>query len=42
MLAGLEPVGPGVCEARRWIAAMGGEPAGKPVYVLAGVGVKSP
>jgi O-methyltransferase involved in polyketide biosynthesis len=41
MLAGLEPVGPGVCEARRWIAGTGGEPAGKPVYVLAGVGVKS-
>jgi O-methyltransferase involved in polyketide biosynthesis len=41
MLAGLEPVGPGVCEARRWIAGTGGEPAGKPVYALAGVGVKS-
>ena len=40
MLAGLEPVGPGVCEARRWIAGTGGEPAGKPVYPLAGVGVK--
>ena len=37
MLAGLEPVGPGVCEARRWIAGTGGEP----VYALAGVGVKS-
>jgi O-methyltransferase involved in polyketide biosynthesis len=41
MLAGLEPVGPGVCEARRWIAGTGGEPAGKPVYALAGVAVKS-
>jgi O-methyltransferase involved in polyketide biosynthesis len=41
MLAGLEPVGPGVCEARRWIAGTGGEPAGKPVYALAGVGMKS-
>jgi hypothetical protein len=41
MLAGLEPVGAGVCEARRWIAGAGGEPTGKPVYALAGVGVKS-
>ena len=41
MLGGLEPVGPGVCEARRWIAGTGGEPAGKPVYALAGVAVKS-
>ena len=41
MLAGLEPVGPGVCEARRWIAGTGGEPVGKPVYALAGVAVKS-
>ena len=41
MLAGLEPVGPGVCEARRWIAGTGGVPAGKPVYALAAVGVKS-
>jgi hypothetical protein len=40
MLAGLEPVGPGVCEVRRWIAGTGGEPAGKPVYALAGVGIK--
>ncbi len=42
MLAGLEPVGPGVCEVRRWMAGTGGEPAGKPVYALAAVGVKSP
>jgi hypothetical protein len=41
ILTGLEPVGPGVCEARRWIAGSGGEPAGEPVYALAGVGVKS-
>ena len=41
MLAGLEPVEPGVCEARRWIAGTGGEPAGTPVYALAGVAVKS-
>jgi len=41
MLAGLEPIGPGVCEARRWIAGTGGEPVGKPVYALAGVAVKS-
>jgi O-methyltransferase involved in polyketide biosynthesis len=41
MLAGLDPVGPGVCEARRWTAGTGGEPVGKPVYALAGVGVKS-
>ena len=41
MLAGLEPAGPGVCEVRRWIAGTGGEPAGKPVYALAAVGVKS-
>jgi O-methyltransferase involved in polyketide biosynthesis len=41
MLAGLEPVGPGVCEVRRWVAGTGGEPEGKPVYALAAVGVKS-
>ena len=41
MLAGLEPVEPGVSEARRWMAGTGGEPTGKPVYALAGVGVKS-
>ena len=41
MLAGLEPVGPGVCEARGWIAGTGGEPAERPVYALAGVAVKS-
>jgi O-methyltransferase involved in polyketide biosynthesis len=41
MLGRLEPVEPGVCEARRWIAGTGGEPAGKPVYAMAAVGVKS-
>jgi hypothetical protein len=41
MLAGLQPVGPGVCEVRRWIAGTGGEPAGEPAYVLTAVGVKS-
>jgi hypothetical protein len=41
MLTGLEPVGPGVCEARSWIAGIGGEPAEEPVYALAGVAVKS-
>jgi hypothetical protein len=41
MLTGLAPVGPGVCEASGWIAGTGGEPTGKPAYVLAGVGVKS-
>jgi len=40
MLAGLEPVGPGVCEVRRWTAGTGGEPAGRPVYALGAVGVK--
>jgi O-methyltransferase involved in polyketide biosynthesis len=40
MLAGLELVRPGVCEAHRWMAGTGGEPAGKPVYALAAVGVK--
>jgi hypothetical protein len=41
MLTGLDPVGPEVCEASGWIAGSGGEPTGKPAYVLAGVGVKS-
>jgi O-methyltransferase involved in polyketide biosynthesis len=41
VLGGLEPVGPGVCEVRRWIAGTGGEPAGKPVYALAAVGIKT-
>jgi len=41
MLAGLEPVEPGVCEVHRWVAGTGGEPAGKPVYALAAVGVKT-
>ena len=41
MLGELEPVAPGVCEARGWVAGTGGEPAGSPVYALAAVGVKS-
>jgi len=41
MLGELEPVAPGVCEARNWMAGTGGEPAGSPVYALAAVGVKS-
>jgi hypothetical protein len=41
MLAGLEPVAPGVCEVRRWMTGTGGEPEGRPVYALAAVGVKS-
>jgi hypothetical protein len=40
MLTGLEPVGPGVCEVHRWMDGTGGEPTGKPVYVLAAVGIK--
>jgi O-methyltransferase involved in polyketide biosynthesis len=39
MLAGLEPVAPGVCEVHRWMAGTGGEPAGRPVYPLAAVGI---
>jgi O-methyltransferase involved in polyketide biosynthesis len=41
VLGGLEPVGPGVCEAHRWLAGTGGVPAEKPVYALAAVGIKS-
>ena len=41
MLGDLELVAPGVCEARSWVAGTGGEPAGRPVYALAAVGVKS-
>ena len=41
ILGGLEPVFPGVCEAHRWMAGMGGEPAEKPVYALAAVGIKT-
>jgi O-methyltransferase involved in polyketide biosynthesis len=39
-LGGLEPVAPGVCEARRWIAGTGGVPSGARAYALAGVAVK--
>lgn len=41
MLAGLEPVAPGVSEARRWVAGTGGEPSGTPVYPLVAVAIKS-
>jgi S-adenosyl methyltransferase len=41
MLAGLEPVAPGVCEASGWIAGTGGEPSGTPAYPLVAVGIKS-
>jgi O-methyltransferase involved in polyketide biosynthesis len=41
MLGELEPVAPGVCEARGWVAGTGGEPTGTPVYTLAAVGLKS-
>lgn len=40
-VGGLEPVAPGVCEARRWIAGIGGVPSGTPAYALAAVAVKS-
>jgi len=41
MLGDLEPVAPGVCEARSWMAGTGGEPTGRPVYTLAAAGIKS-
>jgi hypothetical protein len=41
MLGGLEPVAPGACEARDWVAGTGGEPSGAPAYTLAAVGVES-
>jgi O-methyltransferase involved in polyketide biosynthesis len=40
-LGGLDPVAPGVCEARRWITGTGGVPSGRPAYALAGVAIKS-
>ena len=40
-LGGLEPVAPGVCEARRWIAGTGGVPSGTAAYALAAAAVKS-
>jgi O-methyltransferase involved in polyketide biosynthesis len=40
-LAGMEIVPPGVCEAGRWIAGIGGVPAGRPVYSLAAAAVKT-
>jgi len=41
MLGGLEPVAPGVCESRRWIAGTGGTPSEKPAYPLVAVAIKS-
>lgn len=41
MLGGLEPVAPGVAEARRWMTGTSGEPPETPVYPLVVVGVKS-
>ena len=40
-LAGLEIERPGVCEAGRWVAGIGGVPAGRPVYPLAAAAVKT-
>jgi len=40
MLGGLEPVAPGVSEARGWIAGTGGEPPATPVYPLVAVATK--
>jgi S-adenosyl methyltransferase len=40
MLGGLEPIRPGVCEGRRWIAGTGGEPSGKLAYPLVGAAIK--
>ena len=40
ILGGLEPVAPGVSEARQWITGTGGEPPGTPVYPLVAVAVK--
>ena len=40
-LDGLEIVPPGVCEAGRWVAGVGGVPAERPVYALAAAAVKT-
>ena len=40
-LAGMEIEPPGVCEAGRWVAGIGGVPAGRPVYPLAAAAVKT-
>jgi hypothetical protein len=40
-LEGLQIVPPGVCEAGRWIAGVGGVPTGRPVYPLAAAAIKT-
>jgi O-methyltransferase involved in polyketide biosynthesis len=40
-LAGLDIVPPGVCEAGRWVAGIGGVPTARPVYPLAAAAVKT-
>lgn len=40
-LAGLKIVPPGVCEAGRWVAGVGGVPTARPVYALAAAAVKT-
>jgi O-methyltransferase involved in polyketide biosynthesis len=40
ILGGLEPIAPGVCEGRRWIAGTGGEPSGRPAYPLVAAAIK--
>lgn len=40
VLAGLEPVAPGVCEVPGWIAGTGGVPTGRPAYTLAAAAIK--
>ncbi|MGH3260687.1 MAG: SAM-dependent methyltransferase [Trebonia sp.] len=40
-LDGLDVVPPGVCEAGRWIAGVGGVPTGRPVYTLVAAAIKT-
>jgi len=40
-LAGLEIVPPGICEATRWVAGIGGVPSARPVYMLAAAAIKT-
>jgi len=40
-LAGLDVVPPGICEATRWVAGIGGVPATRPAYPLAAAAVKT-
>jgi hypothetical protein len=39
-LGGLDPLPPGIAEARRWLSGVGGVPKGKSAYMLCGVGAK--